>query len=36
MRWMELEACLKAVRQNAIAHCIYPEELEMVRAALMK
>lgn len=36
VRWMELEACLKAVRQNAIAHCIYPEELEMVKAALMK
>ena len=34
--WMELDACLEAVRQNTIAHCIYPEELEMVKAALMK
>lgn len=36
VRWMELEACLEAVRQNTIAHCIYPEELEMVKAALRK
>lgn len=33
VRWMELEACLEAVRQDTIAHCIYPEELEMVKAA---
>ena len=36
VRWMGLDACLEAVRQNTIAHCIYPEELEMVKAALMK
>ena len=36
VRWMELEACLEAVRQNTISHCIYPEELEMVKAALTK
>ena len=36
VRWMELDACMEAVRQDAIAHCIYPEELEMVKAALTK
>ena len=36
VRWMEMEACLEAVRQNTIPHCIYPEELEMVKAALTK
>lgn len=34
VRWMELEACLRAVRMGAIPNCIYPEELEMVKAAL--
>ena len=34
VRWMELDACMEAVRQNTILHCIYPEELEMVKAAL--
>ena len=36
VRWMELEACMEAVKRNTIAHCIYPEELEMVRAALKR
>ena len=36
VRWMELDACMEAVRQNTIAHCIYLEELEMVKAALSK
>lgn len=36
VRWMELDACLEAVRKNTIAHCIYPEELEMVKAALTR
>lgn len=34
VRWMELEACMEAVARNTIAHCIYPEELKMVQAAL--
>ena len=34
VRWMELDACMEAVRQNTILHCIDPEELEMVKAAL--
>lgn len=33
VRWMELEACLQAVKMGAIPNCIYPEELEMVKAA---
>ncbi|MGM9605240.1 MAG: GNAT family N-acetyltransferase [Faecousia sp.] len=36
VRWMELEACIQAVKNNTIPHCIYPEELEMVRAAVEK
>ena len=34
VRWMELEACIRAVKENTIPHCIYPEELEMVKAAV--
>lgn len=34
VRWMELEACIRAVEDNTIPHCIYPEELEMVKAAV--
>lgn len=33
VRWMELEECMEAVKNNRIDHCIYPEELEMVRTA---
>lgn len=32
VRWMDLEECLEAVTKNTIPNCIYPEELEMVRA----
>ena len=31
VRWFDFDACLQAVRQNTIPHCIYPEELELVR-----
>ena len=34
VRWMDLEECIQAVKQNTIPHCIYPEELEMVKAAI--
>lgn len=34
LRWMELEDCLEAVRHNTIPHCIYAEELEMVKAVI--
>ena len=34
VRWMDLAECLEAVKNNAIPHCIYPEELEMVKAAV--
>ncbi len=34
VRWMDLSECLKAVRAHTIPHCIYPEELEMVKAAV--
>lgn len=34
VRWMNLEACREAVVHNEIPHCIFPEELDMVAAAL--
>ena len=34
VRWMDLEACIEAVKNNTIAHCIYLEELKMVKAAV--
>ena len=30
--WMDFQDCLHAVRENAFSHCIYIEELEMVKA----
>lgn len=33
VRWMDLAQCMEAVENGAIPHCIYPEELEMVKAA---
>lgn len=36
VRWMDLDACLNAVTNNTIPHCIYPEELEMVKAAVTR
>lgn len=33
VRWMDLEECIEAVKNNTISHCIYLEELEMVKAA---
>lgn len=29
--WMDYEKCLRAVKDNTIKHCIYLEELEMLR-----
>lgn len=29
--WMDLEECVKAVQENTIHHCIYPDELQMVQ-----
>lgn len=34
VRWMELDDCLEAVKSGRIPNCIYPEELEMVKAAV--
>ncbi|MGN1027833.1 MAG: NUDIX domain-containing protein [Faecousia sp.] len=34
VRWMELEPCMEAVKTGTIPNCIYPEELEMVKAAM--
>ena len=31
VKWFDYEACVRAVRENTIPHCIYVEELEMVR-----
>ena len=32
--WMDLDACIEAVKTGAIPNCIYPVELEMVKAAV--
>jgi len=34
VRWMELEACMEAVRSGSIPNCIFPGELEMVKKHL--
>lgn len=34
VRWMDFDEAVRAVRQNAIPHCIYPEELELVRQGI--
>lgn len=34
VRWLDFEECLEKVRTGQIPNCIFPEELEMVRAAL--
>jgi len=31
--WMDLDECIEAVGKNQIKHCIYPEELKMVKGA---
>lgn len=33
VRWMGLEECIRAVKDNTIPNCMFPEELEMVKAA---
>ena len=32
VRWFDFDRCVALVSKNAIPHCIYPEELEMIRA----
>ena len=34
--WMDFEECVRAVREGSIPNCIVMEELEMVRATLVK
>lgn len=36
VRWMDLEECIRAVNANTILHCIYPEELKMVKASAQR
>ena len=31
VKWMDLDACIEGVKTNAFKHCIYPEELLMVK-----
>lgn len=33
VRWFDLEVCMKSVKEDEIPHCIYIEELEMVKKA---
>ena len=34
VRWMDLAECMEAVKNGTIPHCIYLEELEMVKAVV--
>ena len=34
VRWIEYDACIEAVRQNAFPHCISLEELELLRPCI--
>lgn len=34
VKWFDFYECIKLVKDNAIAHCIMQEELEMIKAAL--
>lgn len=34
VRWMDLDECIRSVSRNSFPHCIYPEELEMVKRGL--
>lgn len=34
VRWFDFEACVRAVAENTIPHCIYPEELALVQAGI--
>lgn len=34
IRWIDFNACINAVRDNTIKHCIYMEELDMIRKKL--
>ena len=34
IRWMNFADCVDAVRENQISHCIYMEELELLKNAL--
>ena len=34
VRWMDFADCVSAVRENRISHCIYMEELELLKNAL--
>ncbi len=34
--WLDLEKCVKAVRENEISHCIRVNELEMVKEAVRR
>lgn len=36
VKWFDFEDCVEKVRENQIPHCIFPEELEMVRRGIMK
>ena len=34
VRWMDFADCVSAVREKRISHCIYMEELELLKNAL--
>ena len=36
VRWFSFEDAVRAVAENRIPHCIYPEELELVRRGVVE
>lgn len=36
VRWMELEDCVRGVREHSFPNCIYIRDLELIKAALAK
>ena len=36
VRWMDLDSCIRKVKENSIPHCIETEELLMIRDAVIK
>ncbi|MFQ9516521.1 MAG: NUDIX hydrolase [Eubacterium sp.] len=36
VRWFDFEECIQKVQQNSIPHCIYMEELEIIKQQLLK
>ena len=36
VKWIDLDECVKDIKEGSIPNCIFPDELEMVRSHIMK